>query len=622
MMRDTANTIDWGEVSTSRPPVYRNQHLDSSVSSIPISKLLLAPKSRPGRKFREKSLDPSPTKYYGDAIIQKKRLSTRIFFHNVKGLTYSTGCEDYQYCLSCLQAYDIDIAGLSETNTCWSHHHLKSEFRSTVRRHYSQNKIIFGSVSPQIDTCLERETFQSGRNLTLVTGPLVAHAADSTEDPRGLGRWSSVTLEGKRDSRVTIITAYRTCPGSIKTSPIGSVFAREYTYLKENGHASLNPRSIFLSDLQDFIRPLQEKGHAIILMLDAKATITSDQKLESFIQSCDLYDLHSNDPAPSSYIGAAERRIDYIFGCLKIREVMTRSGTLSYSEGPQSDHRGLYVDLELGSYFNIKGTEIPPPTHRPLQTGNPELVSSYHSRMLKYYRQHNMEKRIDNLYEKHTSMSRDEVRKLLTTWDNDHGRAMTTAERLLRRPPKKYQWSPTLRNSAIIYRYWKLRLIESQRGDNYQRTFERWHEKLQAHDPEFNLPQLREELSVECIRERLNLAARDFRKCPKSATDLRLKTYQELLATYEDDNDTTTRAESKRKATIVKKTIAAEVCKTTFKHIGQVVKPTTFSVLSKLIIPRRRRDNNQQVPSTEIYDLINTEDPSENLLDTILERRH
>lgn len=185
-------------------------------------------------------------------------------------------------------------------------------------------------------------------------------------------------------------------------------------------------------------------------MLDANATMESDHKFTAFIQSCDLQDLHATDPAPSTYKGAQARRIDYIFGCHMIQDMMTRSGTLSYSEGPQSDHRGLYVDLEMGSFLNNKETKFSPHSQRILQTGNPELVDAYNSRMMEYYAQHNMVKRIDEMYENHQSMPHEEVRTFLTAWDNDQGRAMDSAEKALRRPPKKYQWSPKLRNAAII----------------------------------------------------------------------------------------------------------------------------------------------------------------------------
>ncbi|KAI2500343.1 hypothetical protein MHU86_14151 [Fragilaria crotonensis] len=297
---------------------------------------------------------------------------------------------------------------------------------------------------------------------------------------------------------------------------------------------------------------------------------------------------------------------------------MTRSGTLSYFEGPQSDHRGLYVDLDLGSYFNRQSATIPPPEYRYLQTGNPERVSYYHAEMMKYYKSHNMEKRIDDLHDTHLSKTREEVRRLLTAWDNDQGRAMLSAERSLRQPPKKYQWSPILRNSAIVRRYWKLRLREVQKGEDYQSTFARWQEQLQVHDPAFTFPRLGEALSQESIRERLNSATRVFRKCQRSSTTLRMKTYQELLETYEEDKHPTTRADSLRKAKIVRRTIAGEVCRNTFRHIGNIVKPTIPSSITKILVPRRQSDDN--APTIGTYHLLQTADPSELIWDTIFER--
>lgn len=49
-------------------------------------------------------------------------------------------------------------------------------------------------------------------------------------------------------------------------------------------------------------------------MMDANSTMEDDRFLEEFVQECSLYDLHCNDPAPSTFIGSADRRIDYIFG--------------------------------------------------------------------------------------------------------------------------------------------------------------------------------------------------------------------------------------------------------------------------------------------------------------------
>jgi hypothetical protein len=57
------------------------------------------------------------------------------------------------------------------------------------------------------------------------------------------------------------------------------------------------------------------------------------------LESCDLTDIHAHNCAPSTYIGSENRRIDYMFGSPTIHDAVTRSGTLSYTEGPQADHR-------------------------------------------------------------------------------------------------------------------------------------------------------------------------------------------------------------------------------------------------------------------------------------------
>lgn len=199
---------------------------------IPWSPILLLTRQRTGRIFRTNPADKNPARRYGDAISQKHPDSTWIFFQNVKGLTYSNTGEDYRCYLSCLRACHVDIAGLAETNTCWSHQHLQAAFCTTLRSTPSQSKVTFGYPSRQIDSCTDKETFQAGDNLTLVTGNAVSqiHGTHIT-DKTGLGRWSGITFQGKLGTKLTMITGYRTCNGSIKTSPLGSTYIQECTYV-------------------------------------------------------------------------------------------------------------------------------------------------------------------------------------------------------------------------------------------------------------------------------------------------------------------------------------------------------------------------------------------------------
>ena len=320
-------------------------------------------------------------------------------------------------------------------------------------------------------------------------------------------------------------------------------------------------------------------------MLDANSTLESDRSFSDFVFSCGLHDLHSSDPAPSTFIGAENRRIDFMFGCDTVAQNLSRSGSLAYTEGPQSDHRSLFVDISPDLIRPSQWSTIRPSTLRDLHTGNPELVEQYNASMIEYYKQHNMIQRIDDLYDRCSSIPREELRQLLTQWDNDQGRAMQSSEKRLRRPRQKCVWSPELRNSAILRRYWLLRLRESLRDEQYSQTFQRWKQRIRLRDSIFSLPLLDKQLTVSEIREQLNRANRAFRKTQRQATPLRLQTYHDLLATYEDDMDPKTRSESSRKARIVRNTIRGETTRHTYKNLRLTLKPSPQSSLSKLQVP-------------------------------------
>ena len=184
-----------GPRSSGYPQRYRNIPIDPSIPIIPASSLLSIPSTRHGRRSRAKPLDSNAQQSYGAAVIQKAKSTTRLYFQNVNGLTHTSTLEDYRYYLSCLQAYEADIVGLSETNTCWTHSHLRSDFKSAVHSFHKQNKISFGSPSHIIDPCPTKEHHQAGGNLTLVKGPMTARVyGDDIRDTSGLGRWSGFTL--------------------------------------------------------------------------------------------------------------------------------------------------------------------------------------------------------------------------------------------------------------------------------------------------------------------------------------------------------------------------------------------------------------------------------------------
>ena len=73
---------------------------------------------------------------YGADIVEKGSADTRIMFQNVKGLTHTTGGEDYNYYLDWMATYAVDLFGLAETNSSWQKRHLQSDFKGRVNRQF------------------------------------------------------------------------------------------------------------------------------------------------------------------------------------------------------------------------------------------------------------------------------------------------------------------------------------------------------------------------------------------------------------------------------------------------------------------------------------------------------
>ena len=547
---------------------------------------------RPGRNRNAPPQDLDPLRAFGDDVYHKDAQFTRLFFQNVKGLTYSTSGEDFKYVLDSLKSsVQADVVGLSETNLPWIQAvHLQDDFRQCLRRQFLVGKTVFSSPSIDIDPIDITDKFQAGGTLTFTVGSLVPMLANSNaiQDPTGLGRWSGMTFRGKDDTNLSIITLYRVCRGSITTAPIGSSFNREFNYFRDRQEHSLNPRTHVLRSLQKLILQLSQQQHSVVIMMDANSTLHDDRELRDFLEHCDLHDLHAQDPAPSTYLGSPNRRIDFIFGSSDILRCLKQSGTLSYNDGPQSDHRGLYVDIDLHALlgYSLSPSAFPSPASRLLKAGNPELVATYVTKIKEYYDDHDMFTRIDRLYETYTTMSREAVRSLLEGWDSDQGRAMSGAEKALKKPPQKYQWSPELRNAGILRQYWKLRLFDAVQSTDHTARMLRLEVQVQQNDSTFRLPHLRENLPIETVRRNLNKATKNLRKIQRASSDYRMRNLYELLAVYDSYGASISPTESRKRAAIVRRTIQTEICRGVYGNIRQQTRPIERSGIQHVNIPR------------------------------------
>ncbi len=167
--------------------------------------------------------------------------------------------------------------------------------------------------------------------------PMIASdATHSLRDPSDIGRWSGLTIRGRDENLLSVITAYQVCRGVISSAPLGSYFAREFTHLQSLGILSPNPRRHILQSLTSLIMELRSEKHSVLLMLDANSAL-DDTDLRRLCEQGNLSDIHNKDRLPSTYIGSEQRRIDFMLDCPRVITSMRRLGALSYYVGPHSD---------------------------------------------------------------------------------------------------------------------------------------------------------------------------------------------------------------------------------------------------------------------------------------------
>jgi hypothetical protein len=98
-------------------------------------------------------------------------------------------------------------------------------------------------------------------------------------------------------------------------------------------------------------------------MLDANEALDfgKSRGIQHLVETCGMFDLQADNPAPSTYQHADSRRINFMFGTAGIK----------CTEGLSSDHRALFVDLCVLILLSSTPSLIAPSSTRALQSGNP-----------------------------------------------------------------------------------------------------------------------------------------------------------------------------------------------------------------------------------------------------------
>ena len=363
--------------------------------------------------------------------------------------------------ISALDRWDANIMCCAETQTAWKKKFVRDSVERELRK-VDRYASLVGSSSATVTA----EAYKPGGTMTIVDGNW-SNRSKKFVDSHKLGRWSYITIHGRNDTFLTIITAYRCCAGQTSNT-VGSYssYMQQETLLKRNGIRK-SPQEAFIVDLIVCINDLISKGHEILLCVDAnEAWEGAGSRIKDLARRTGLIDIaaeRSEDQVPATYSRMnSARRIDYILTSEGVSAHVMAMGIASKDYDPVlGDHRPQYVDINVKGLLDIGTHDIDSPTSRKLKSTHPKSVDAYVKQLLLNFGEHNIFERVEKLWmelEKRVTMTQIHMVKYEAI-DRDIYRLCVNAENCLKSNRHgKYVWSPALDAAVNVVYYWKMRL--------------------------------------------------------------------------------------------------------------------------------------------------------------------
>jgi hypothetical protein len=517
---------------------------------------------------------------WGDVIDQTTQ-HCRICLQNINGIqdkTHLLGSQAHHL--------GIDIMGIVETNRDWQTPNTKHQVTSILRRYWKKTLFAFSSSDHRYQKNQhDPSEYQPGGTCTFVNNSWAARTSPS-QDPSGMGRWSQLSVSGRDNRKVTIFTVYRVCQSNISTEGSKTAYRQQWHIADERNISPNDPRSLLLLDLGSTIAVLQQQGHEIIILMDAnESTSTPHSKLAAWMRLhslCDpLIQRHGSDNQPPTY-KRGTKRIDYIFTSRNIGEFVSAAGILPYNHLVPSDHKALFIDVDLQGYLRGQISTTCSMEQRGIQSNNPRAVKKY-QKLIKNFLQHShIEHDISLLLaaqsqQGHLTPSQiDDAICLESTFTAAKLKAEKKCSKIIQIP-----WSPALKNSMHDVSYWKSWLSQ------FKTRIDETAYRLRIR-PDTPIPNTRP--SIDTIKRSLHAAKKVQKDTIKNADSLRLIHLHDL-ATLASNSGKESHCQA------LKRIIRSEESKSLFQRLKYILKPSTPHGLNHILL-----NKNTELPDRPIFE--------------------
>ena len=326
----------------------------------------------------------------------------RIYFQNINGISAGGNLLKAEETIMAWKAIGVDIFGWAETNVNFSH---PTDPTTLLKQKIRKQHNIY-SVETSSSGIESKNIHQPGGIATVMTGKLTGRIKKRHSDE--MGRWAGYTICGKV-RQLTILTAYQVCKATNPGSNTAAEQQRTKLLLREKGKTrkknELDSRKAFTEDLGNLLRSIRSENHEIIIMMDANECIYERaSKIRNVMSKHGPTDIHralheTNDPEEWRTYSRGSKKIDYIFGTTGVLEWTRKCGMEEFNARAQSDHRGLWADIDLRALLGGETPDLTPPQRRGVTGKDPESTRKFRKHLHESLVGHNFESRMAQVKE-------------------------------------------------------------------------------------------------------------------------------------------------------------------------------------------------------------------------------
>jgi Reverse transcriptase (RNA-dependent DNA polymerase) len=402
---------------------------------------------------------PKPNDNWGSSISTPDNTVTRIYYQNINGLRVMTQQSKLQPHLKYMNDTGITISGFSETNTNWHYNNIKKTITTTIQTTFSNSSVAFSANRFRPP---EASPYLPGGCMQMCRGHWTGRILRTIHDPRRLSRWVGHTYRLKGSKTLTVITAYRPCRQQSNSSDqIITATHQQTTLLYDNTGKHLDPRQIFMDDIITLIKDIEsDPNHSCILMWDANESLDDPSgAIRRLIAETTLTDAFSHIAGKTCEIPTYSRgskRIDFILTSQQLLPFIKRAGYLAFYESNESDHRGLFIDLDetlLDTTVELKR----PPKRYIGSKSKKQIISDYKQYIHKQFQIHRIYERAEELgnHAAFYSITEEYLQKL-NRLDKQITEIILAAEQSQVPRAFKSDWSVAIHQQALVCKYWAL----------------------------------------------------------------------------------------------------------------------------------------------------------------------